>query len=225
MLRSLSPLITRRTVATRRHPPSVYPSASFSLPVSLVDGNPGIESTSGLPHPSLLHWALTISFVSLGTNPIVRITPFLIYEVAAYGSGRLRQTSLTSPPKVLRRDGGSLCRVVCGALLLLRPSWRVLYSPQQVWLLSPMSDNSGCAAMRLEHPVSPPPPLRSSAAAQSSTTMCTAGHKRPRRNHNKEIDDINDKLDVLMERDADLQQKIAALRAEASVARSLIFSF
>jgi len=88
-----------------------------------------------------------------------------------------------------------------------------------------MSDNSGCAAMRLEHPVSPPPPLRSSAAAQSSTTMCTAGHKRPRRNHNKEIDDINDKLDVLMERDADLQQKIAALRAEVSVARSLIFSF
>jgi len=55
--------------------------------------------------------------------------------------------------------------------------------------------------------------------------MCTAGHKRPRRNHNKEIDSINDKLDVLMERDADLQQTIAALRAEASVARSLLASF
>jgi len=74
-------------------------------------------------------------------------------------------------------------------------------------------------------PFSPPPPLRYSAAAQSSTTMCTEGHKRPRRNYNKEIDDISDKLDVLMERDADLQQKIAALRAEASVARSLISSF
>jgi len=55
--------------------------------------------------------------------------------------------------------------------------------------------------------------------------MCTEGHKRPRRNYNKEIDDISDKLDVLMERDADLQQKIAALRAEASVARFLISSF
>jgi len=65
--------------------------------VRLVDGNPDIDSASGLAHPFLLHWALTTSFVLLGTTPIVHITPFLTYEVAAYGSGRLRQTSLTSP--------------------------------------------------------------------------------------------------------------------------------
>jgi len=79
--------------------------------------------------------------------------------------------------------------------------------------------------VRREHPTSPPPFFNSNAAADSSTAVGTAAHKRPRRNHNKEIDNINDKLDVLMERDEDLQRTITAWRAEASVARSLLASF
>jgi len=60
-----------------------------------------------------------------------------------------------------------------------------------------MDGQGGSAEVRSEHPTSPPPPFISNAAADSSTAVGTAGHKRPRRNHNKEIDNINEKLDVL----------------------------
>eukprot|EP00168_Porphyra_purpurea_P018966 TRINITY_DN7317_c0_g1_i1.p1 TRINITY_DN7317_c0_g1~~TRINITY_DN7317_c0_g1_i1.p1 ORF type:complete len:191 (+),score=26.90 TRINITY_DN7317_c0_g1_i1:711-1283(+) len=88
-----------------------------------------------------------------------------------------------------------------------------------------MYDQSGSLEMRRDDRALSLPVLNNNAGAPSSTVGHAAGRKRSRRNHNKEIDDINDQLNVLMTRDEDMQQTFASLRVNSSVARSLLSSF
>ena len=75
----------------------------------------------------------------------------------------------------------------------------------------------------------PPPgvfPLPGVAGvARSAPVKAAASAAKPRRNHTKDIDDIQVKLAGLLARDAEREELVDALRREASVAQSLLGSF
>lgn len=58
-----------------------------------------------------------------------------------------------------------------------------------------------------------------------SPAACTAGSKRPRRNHNEELDGIHATLTLLVDRDRTLQGTIATMRREKNASQGLIYIF
>jgi len=75
----------------------------------------------------------------------------------------------------------------------------------------------------------PPPAVSAShgvaGVARSAPVQAAASAVKPRRNHTRDIDDIQVKLAGLLARDAEREELVDALRREASVAQSLLGSF